>query len=265
MQERRFGLRPTEVAVLVAGVLVAIYAGWVIRNVGSATPNGADIPQRQPASDTRSAAPATPPPLDLFRTALGGARTLLVVGDATGDEPGEWVDLWAQDLADSRRVTLHQYDADAAQFSSSSVVNGSGRPLEIWNLSYPVARVDYAERLASVPAKPGAVILNFGHDRSRKVLRRAVNETADAIEERWGRLPSAWVLQNPTGGENAQEQEDAVALVRTMATRARVPVIDVHAAFLAEGSLQELLVDGARPDEEGSKVWADAVRTALTR
>ncbi len=72
------------------------------------------------------------------------------------------------------------------------------------------------------------------------------------------------MLQEPSTGADAKPQEAAVFRVRSLAIKYGVPVIDVHAAFLSAGDLEELLTDGRRPNERGSRVWADAVTAELT-
>ncbi len=249
-----------------AGVAVALYAGWVIHDVGSSGPDVA-APARPThsasASVTASPEPAAPPGLGPFRKAVGNARALLVVGDSTGDEPGEWVDLWAQDLGHQRKVVLHRWDEGTQAFVTLAVY-GNGQPLDVWNLSYPGVRADYAQHVSEVSQEPDAVLVSVGHDRGPQQLRRALRSTGTAITKRWGAVPTAWVLQNPSTGGKAKAQERAVAYVRSLATKDRVPVIDVHAAFGKAGDLPGLLADESRPNGDGSRLWADAVERAVT-
>lgn len=270
METRRFKPRLVEVLVLAAGVLVALYAAWVIRNVGASTPddNAPPVPvetlsESPTPTPSPTPSPTAPPSLAAFRAVFGDAGSVLVVGDSTGNDPGEWVDLWAQDLG--RQVTLRQWQAGAEQFAEAPLVYGSGPALEIWNLSYPGVRADYAQRLQEVPKAPGVVILSIGHDRSPQALRRAVRTTSEAIDDRWGEVPTAWVLQNPSTGETEQQQEDAVTFLRSLAITERVPVIDVHRAFRKAGSLDSLLLDASSPNDRGSRLWADTVDAAVSR
>lgn len=267
MRERRFGVRPHQMVVLVAGLVVALYAVWVIRHVGSSPPAGAAVPapRATPTATARAtAAPKAPPSLRTFRTAVADARTILVIGDSTGDGPGEWVDLWAQDLGGSREVTLHNWEVGAQDFSASPLVYGFGQALDLWNLSSPDIGADPAQQLGSVPTTPGAVILNVGHDRDPSSLRRTIRTTTAAIADRWGEVPCAWVLQNPAT-QDADRQEAAVDVVRALATKQRVPVIDVHRAFRRADDLGALLADGTRPSPTGSRLWADTMRTLSTQ
>jgi hypothetical protein len=266
VETRRFKPRLVEVLVLAAGVLVAVYAAWVIRNVGASTPDDSAPPVPvETLSERPTPSPTAPPSLAAFRAVLGDAGSVLVVGDSTGNDPGEWVDLWAQDLAGSRQVTLRQWQAGAEQFAEAPLVYGSGRGVEIWNLSYPGVRADYAQRLQEVPKAPGVVILSIGHDRSPQALRRAVRTTSEAIDDRWGEVPTAWVLQNPSTGETEQQQKDAVTFLRSLAMTERVPVIDVHRAFRKAGSLDGFLLDASSPNDRGSRLWADTVNAAVSR
>ena len=266
-------LRIHEVAAVVVAtsVLLTVFATWVIRSVGeSAPPLGTtrSVPRVSP-SESAQATSNEPARLGPFREAVAKSRTILVVGDSSGDERGEWVDLWAQDLASNRKVTYHQWDSDAGFTASPEVYGtsklfGSEKPMTIWNLSYMGVEADYAQNLIDVPVTPDAVILNVGHDRDRDALDRTIGPTIDAVNERWGEVPFALVLQNPSTGGEAKSQEEAVFQVRALAIKYGVPVIDAHAAFLKAGDVQDLLVDGRRPNERGSRVWADAVTAALT-
>lgn len=269
METRRFRPRLIEVVVVLAGILVAVYAAYVIRNVGATTPDDGASPPAPVETISESPAPtppkptAPPRPAEL-RASFADARTVLVVGDSTGDSTGEWVDLWANDLALDREVRLRQWGLGAPGFSADPVVSGNGRPpMEIWNLSYPGVAADYAPKLADVETKPDVAIISIGHDRSRQAIRRAIRTTTAAIETRWGDVPTAWVLQNPSTEPSAQAQEQAVKLIRSLAVTEQVPVIDVHAQFLRADDLQALLVDDSLPNDAGSRLWADTVQRIL--
>lgn len=266
-------LRIHEVAAVVVAtsVLLTVFATWVIRSVGDAAPpleTTRSAPQVSPSESARATS-NEPARLGPFREAFSKSRTILVIGDSSGDERGEWVNLWSQDLATNRKVTYHQWDSDAGFTASPKVYGtskdfGSDKPIAIWNLSYLGVEADYAQNLIDVPATPDAVIISVGHDRDLKALDRAIGSTIDAVDERWGEVPVALVLQNPSTGSEARSQEAAVFHVRSLATKYGVPVIDAHAAFLEAGDLENLLLDGRRPNERGSRVWADAVTAALT-
>lgn len=259
-------------AVVLAGVLVAIYAGWVIRNGGAnATPPETTVTtlgtrsseSASPSATPIKIPPTTPPKLTKFRQAVAKTDNILVIGGSTGSDLGEWVDLWAQDMAKTHAVTLHQWNPGTGKFGEFPPIYGKGPGLAVWNLSYPGLEADYAEKLANVAQKPGAVIINVGHDRDKASVRKAVRTTSKAIRKRWGRVPTALILQNPSTSDAAKQQETAVAYVKTLATKDQVPVIDIHAAFVKAGDVGSLLRDGAQPNNAGSRLWADALEKAL--
>ena len=181
-------------AVVVATACSDVFATWVIRSVGDAAP---------PLGTTRSAPRVSPsesspatlddlPGCGPFREAVAKSRTILVIGDSSGDERGEWVDLWAQDLADNRKVSYHQWDSDAGFTASAKVYGtsklfGSDKPISIWNLSYLGVDADYAQNLIDLPVTPDAVILSVGHDRDRDALDHAIGSTIDAVDRALGR------------------------------------------------------------------------------
>ncbi len=163
-------------------------------------------------------------------------------------------------------MQLHQWDLGAPGFTGDPVVYGSGRPpMAIWNLSYPGVAADYAPKLEDVATAPDVALISIGHDRNRQAISRAIRTTSAAIERRWGDVPTAWVLQNPSVEPSAGQQETAVEVIRSLAVTEQVPVIDVHARFQRADNLQDLLVDDSRPNDAGSRVWADTVRRTLTK
>ncbi len=258
---------------LVAGLVVAVYATSVVRGVGAAPPDAdaassprdsaSSSPTARPSATQSAAAASRPARIGPVREAVRTANALLVVGDSTGDGVGEWVDLWAQDLGGAALVNLHQWDAAGQRFVTSAVY-GAGRTTHLWNLSYPGVRADYAERLDRVENSPDAVVINVGHDRGRVAIERAIRRTTEAVTRRWGQVPTALVLQNPSTGASAVAQEEAVATVREVAARERLAVIDVHRAFGRAGPPESLLADESTPNEQGSRVWADAVGARLS-
>ena len=120
------------------------------------------------------------------------------------------MDLVAENLGEARTVSLHSWDEAAEQFAEAPTTYGEAeRRLDIWNLSYRGVAADYPEHLGDLP-QPDVVLLNVGHDRSPRAVERAVAVTTDAIGERWGDVPIAFILQNPSVGDAEQPQDRAV-------------------------------------------------------
>ena len=253
-------------------LIVVAYTAWVAWDVHDSRSDQLAAPSRARAATPSASAsvqvaapgePTTPPPLDPFRAAASTATNILVVGDSTGAGTGEWVDLVARDLGDHSRVSLHQWDEAAAQFDQVPTSYGDiGRRVDVWNLSYQGVAPDYPEHLDTLPP-PDVVLLNIGHDRSAGAAGRAVTVTVDAIGERWGDVPTAFVLQNPSLGNEEAQQRRAVRRLTKLATEYGDPVIDVYAAFEQSGPGPTLVTAESRPTDAGSRIWADVVDRAL--
>jgi hypothetical protein len=268
VRQRSFRIGPLEIIAITVGLLAACYLGWVIQDVRSSGPDGGSGPittsSATPSASVQVAAPEAPtgpPPLGPFREAASSAHTILVVGDSTGEGARSWVHLLAQDLGAQRQVTLHGWDEATARFDEKGDSFGKGGDqLEIWNLSYRGVDADYPDHLGDLP-RPDAVLVNVGHDRSARAVGHAVVVTTEAISERWGDVPTALVLQNPSAGDDAAQQTRAIRRLTTLATEIGYPVIDVYGAF--EQADDPTLVDAdSRPTDEGSRLWAETVEAA---
>ena len=196
-----------------------------------------------------------------------GPLTVSVLGDSTGDEPGEWVDLWARDLSTRGTVTLHFWDAAASDWEPNpTVYPGPDRPITVWNGSRAGASFGYPlEHLERIqPSRPAFTVLSFGHNPAPERADRGAAELLAAADARWGvRVPAAVVLQNPSLGLWERQTAASVAALRSWAPGAGYPAIDVNAAFRAHGELPDLLTDDVHPNSAGQRLWADTIAAAL--
>ena len=265
---RRLLLRLELVDYVAIAVFVAAvgYASWVAWDVTGSGPDTASVEALPTTPSEQVAAPdeaVEPPPLGPFRAAASRASSILVVGDSTGAGTGAWVDLVAQDLGAERVVTLHQWDEQAEEFpDETSSYGDEGRQLDLWNLSYRGVDPDYPEHLGDLP-RPDVVLLDIGHDRSPRAAARAATVTVDAISERWGDVPTAVILQNPSVEDEATQQRRAVRRLTRFAAEYGDPVIDVYTAFQRADPDQTLVDDDSRPTDDGFRLWADEVDRAL--
>lgn len=252
----------------------------IVLAVGAAAVAGLAFLQSLGARPGPDATPAATPPApaavpegtvtlgDLQAIIRGpGALTISVLGDSTGDEPGEWVDLWARDLSTHGTVTLHFWDATTRDWNAHpAVYPGPDRTITVWNGSragashaYPL---EYLDRI--LPSRPSLTILNFGHNPAPERADEGAAELLAAADAKWaGRVPAAIVLQNPALGMWQEQTAGSVAALRAWAPGAGYPIIDVNAAFRARGGLPELLADDLHPNSAGQRLWADTVRAAL--
>lgn len=200
----------------------------------------------------------------------GGAEPLVisVLGDSTGNGPGEWVDLWAQHLAKYGTVTLHQWEQVANDWDPApkAYPGAGGRSIEIWNGSQPGSTYTYPlERLELIqPVKPSFVILSFGHNLAPKTADLGSVDLLAAVDAKWGTaIPAVVTIQNPAQGSRETRTQTSVDVLTAWAPRAGYPTINVNKAFIDNGGAAALLQDEVHPNGAGSKVWADAVIATL--
>ncbi|MER7073735.1 SGNH/GDSL hydrolase family protein [Terrabacter sp. NPDC000476] len=254
---------------LVLGV-VALATGRFSQSSGT-PPTATTSRPATTAPTTPSPSPSTPtsttPTAPTISTLLGSGRdaTLVVLGDGTGDEAGEWVSAFAEQAGDTHRVTLRGLDPnDPTQYASKEKVGSAGPALTIWNGSRTGATADYpAKRLEFLgPRTPDAVLLSFGRDDTASGITAGLESTYRAVTARWPGAAVGVVLQG-------QDRDDAIGPVRT-ATRDwadshGLPTIDVAAAFSAAGDPNAFVsvVDPPSTNAKGGRLWARTVLTAL--
>jgi lysophospholipase L1-like esterase len=232
-------------------------------SAGNSADPGASVSSSPTATPSPSAEPK-PATLDDAREALQDKATVSVIGDSTGNDRGEWVELWAQRLADDdRAVALHQWAGDDFQ-PEPIEYEGSGDEVTLWNASLSGGQANWAnDMLATVqPERPDLILLNVGHNNVPNNVAGQLNELRREIDRRWDGqdIPLVAVLQNPGRGEHEDRQAATLRVIRTWATNKGVPTIDVTSAFTDP---EKQMQDDAHPNERGSQIWADVVADSL--
>jgi hypothetical protein len=261
--------RHPRLALWLVGLLAIVTAALVAAALMRGT-TGVAVPAAPPASSSPSPSPspsAEPEAatLDDARRALRGSATLSVIGDSTGDERGEWVELWARRLADDgRQVALHQWAVD--RFEPEPVQGrGEGDEITIWNASLSGGQANWAnDQLESVqPERPDLILLSVGHNNLSTNIAGQLDELQRELGRRWDGqdIPLVAILQNPGRGEHEGRQNATLGVLRTWAADQGVPTIDVTSAFTDPA---KQLHDDVHPNERGSRVWADTVADALS-
>ena len=186
-----------------------------------------------------------------------------VLGDSTGNEDGEWVDLWARSLGATRQVVLHQWDdVHGGWLPRTRTYGRRGPTVTIWNGSKSGAQAGYAQaRLATLqPQQPDLVLYSFGHNHSPGKVVGPVRALVSAVDARWPGTPtSAVILQNPQLGATAGDQAQVVGELARWAARAGLATIDVYDAFRSHADEASLFKDYRHPSPAGSAVWAAVV------
>jgi lysophospholipase L1-like esterase len=260
--------RALDVAPVAAPMLTADLGS----GIGDQAPASAEADLAAGTQGSVTQSPTAPDPLQQARSVLRrDQRTVvLVLGDSTGNDRGEWTYRWAEALAASRPTSIapwNEWTEDG--YVQAEALSGSGAgeadlgEVLVLSGSQTGARAGYAaarmELLA--PETPDLVILNLGHNNGVEDVAGELQETLDSLRSRVGdEVPVLVTLQQPQAGDQNAEVRAAVA---RWAQQEGLPTIDVAGRFLAEGEPEALLTDALHPNDEGSALWAGVVADAL--
>lgn len=226
--------------------------------------------------DAAATTTATPPDQEVLERARAllqrEERTVvLVLGDSTGNDRGEWTFRWAEQLAATRPTWIapwNEWTEDGyveAEPLSGEDQGGEDSLGEVLVLSgqQTGAPAEYAasriEQL--VPETPDLVILNLGHNNGAEDVAEGLTATLEALQEQVGEdVPVLVTLQQPQVEDQAADVREAVA---AWADEEGLPTIDVAARFLEEDEPGALLLDAVHPNDAGSALWAEVVAERL--
>jgi hypothetical protein len=251
---------------VVLAALTAVLVGFAFREVSAQPATGPVTPPQVSSTTGKSKAPKTT--LTQAKAIVRSDRdiTIQVLGDSTGNDPGEWVDLWAEHLGQSRRVTLHQWDAKAQDWDPEVVTYGeSGPKATVWNGSFPGARATYPlDRLGKiVPAKPDLIVYNYGHNSASWTIVGEMTRTLDAVNNRYPGTPRVAILQNPATGSRKDIEDATRAALKSWAKGSGLALVDIEGVFKGQGDPAAYMKDEVHPNYEGGKLWAAEVARVL--
>jgi len=223
-----------------------------------------------PVPGTTTASGTTPAATALAAQAaglVGSGRdlTIAVLGDGTGDEDGEWVQVMAKLLSETHQVKLRNLnESDPTRYDAAVAYGTSGPQATVWNGSRRDVGAAYAARRLDflMPARPDVVLMSYGRDNTASTMPAALKSTYAALRAKWPTVPVLLVLQ-------AQDRDDAIGPVRVAAEEWAatngVPTVDVAAAFSAAGDPNRFVsvVDPPSVNSKGGRLWARTVFAAL--
>jgi hypothetical protein len=199
-----------------------------------------------------------------------------VIGDSTGNEPGEWVDLAFQQLAEDldRPLIQHPWDVLTGSYSPEvrSNEDGASAPIIVWNGSasgktgkYSLTHFDML-----VPEQPDLILFNHGLNNvpDPQAVAPQLAALVAETERYWPKTVGyAAILENPRFDGWATEHTMVIDNVTSwLAENQAVRPIDAHAAYLAAPAPELLLLpDLLHPSPAGSAVTATTVLEALLR
>ena len=261
------------VPVLVGAVLVSI-AFATLPRPAAGTSAGADsgpVVAAEPRSRLISFADARDKLADAGRPFI-----VTVIGDSTGNEPGEWVDLAFRELSEEldRPLVQHPWDILTNTYLPEirSNEDATAAPIIVWNGSGSGKTGAYSlEHFATlVPAQPDVVIFNHGLNNVPEPATVAPQLTAlvAEVERYWPEsVGFAAILENPRFDQWAEAHTAVIGNVTSwLAENQAIRPIDVHSAYLEAADADTLLLpDLLHPSPAGSALTAATVLDALRR
>ena len=229
-----------------------------IRKQGTAGTATSSIPPTESPSSKAAAAPGE-------LAAADRPVTLAVLGDGTGDENGEWVQVLARMLGETHRVTIRGLDrSDPTRYTGAEKFGSKGPTATIWNGSRRGASADYAARRLEflVPTPPDAVLLSYGRDDTASNIGEQLSTTYTAVRSKWPTASVLVVLQAP-------DRDDLIGPVRlaaeNWAASEQLPTVDVAHAFANAGDPNRFVSveDPPSVNSKGGRLWARTVLAAL--
>lgn len=261
------------VAILIAAALLLTGCQKTMRNPESVyTPTNTGLTDAQAASDEK------PTPAAAVNAGLTASQpyTIVVLGDSTGNNTDEWVDIIAARIAAdyNRTVTVHNWSIDTNSYVDTSTYGKPDLPpVAIWNGSASGKGPDYSKAYlrAMAPERADLTFINHGHNGFNIYKKEFFGENQLLELAKANSTPRgvvAVILQNPRmdSRQRADVQQRGVDQLRRhfMEFPVGVAVIDVNAAFPHDASLATFLrPDRLHPNAQGQKIWVDTVAAVL--
>ena len=227
-------------------------------------------PSTPEPSSTPTASPTPTPTL----TGLAGFATLLkrddpvsvlVMGDGSGNDPDEWVYLWAHDhLAADRQVKYHAWNADSSRWGKA-VTTGKGSATTVWNASKASPDLTKeAKRLSTEWHPAEVVILSYGHRGDPKTITSQLDDTRKAVAAKNERAIVLVMIQNPDPVATQSNQADTTKAVKAWAKKRHLDTVNIYDAFVNDSAPRYTLVESdGSPTPAGSALWARTFAQAV--
>lgn len=222
--------------------VVGAIAAAVALSTGTPPQVAAASPSPTVSSATRSntdASTSDSARLAPVRAVLASTRavTVAVLGDSVGKDPGEWVSMWAGNMAINRYVFVHhfdavreRYDTDVEVFAPTGPVRAE--PIVVWNFGRPGGTPQAAlDKLSvGVPVKPDVAIVSFGHNVRPEHVQGQYSALFAGLRGRFGAVPTVTTLAHMTPVPRSGQAEGRVRLLR-LARSLGHGVVDERAVY----------------------------------
>lgn len=199
-----------------------------------------------------------------------GPTTIAVVGDSVGNDPGEWVSMWAGGLATDRYAMVRHFDWARPGYRKDVEVHAPSsdlaarEPVTIWNFGWPGGTPQRAldHLVTGVPARPDLVVVSFGHNVAPGTVEPQYTALLAGIRKRFGAVPVVVTAAHMTPTARAGQAEGRARLLR-WARAQRLPVVDLRGAFDGLRDPRSAMFDAVHPNVLGYRLITEAVEAAF--
>lgn len=218
------------------------------------------------ASSSSASALTTPVAAKLAKVPSDKVSSLVVIGDGSSNETGEWVNQLGEQFGKTRSTQVRRVNQAEGTSYNDPMHYGTANPrLDIWNASAtPPVSVDTTTVSKLIASTPSLILISQGREASSDVSAQ-LSKTLKAIQSEYPKAPVAVILQ-PAMLDGSKS--DSLAAVKTWATEQGLPTIDVDKAFTTAGSASgnagEFQVNGGELTEAGHALWAKTVFAAVS-
>lgn len=198
---------------------------------------------------------------------------IVVLSDSTGDETGEWPDLFTRNYMPAQYPA---YTVTLRTFNTGTVVYNSLTTIQTGNIASPKTLAVYdggasgqgapygLTNIATlIPVVPDVVIISYGHNDNVTATNQRKNyyQLIRAIKEKYPYTKILCIGQNPktVGAANYANQFVNVVEIERLCGEMGIAFINVMRAYLDYNSYSTLLVDTTHPNSAGSALYLNEV------
>lgn len=258
----------TDAALAASAVAAVVMSGLALGGFSPRSTATAAAPEVRPSGTSApatpsSSAPSSPKPAAKLATLPADkVASLVVLGDGSSNETGEWVNELGTLFGKTRSTQVRRINqADGASYNDPIHYGTADPRLDIWNASAtPAVALDDTNVTKLIPNTPSLVLISQGRDASAESTKQ-LDAALKAIQEAYPKAPVAVVLQpERTDGSRASE----LAAIRSWAGEQGLATIDVAKAFSTADRPSEYQLTDGQFTAGGHALWANTVYKAIS-